>query len=149
LFIGAVALAGFVFAAWTPVPALARESYPRRVANWDSLVTEIVEQHSGPGDYVLAPGVPTVLVALNRRNPYPLGGPSDAVLPFLADLPSDLQLEALRAQLEQNLPKVCYFPEWFRPHQDRWHELLYDPLLRKYNYVKVNETLWYLPDTHQ
>ena len=55
-------------------------------------------------------------------------------------------MESLRAELEKHLPKVCYFAGWFRPRQQKWHELLYDPLLAKYHYIKVDDRLWYLPE---
>jgi hypothetical protein len=138
--------ATLIFVAWAPTRSMLTESSNRRVTFWDPFVTETIERHSKPGDYVLAPGVPVLLVALDRKNPYPLGGPTDDVLPYLPAAVPTLQMEALRHQLESNLPKVCYFVEWFRPQQQRWHELLYDPLLVKYHYVQVDEGLWYLPE---
>lgn len=141
-------MAAFLFVAWAPTRIMlteARSLHP--IATWDPLVTEAIERHSKPGDYVLAPGVPVIFVALDRRNPYPLGGPSDDILPYLPAAGPKLQLEALRQQLEQNLPKVCYFADWFRPKQRMWHELLYDPLLAKHQYIKVSDSLWYLPDS--
>jgi hypothetical protein len=145
-----VLLAAFLFVAWTPTQIMLTEACSHyRIATWDPLVTETIERHSKPGDYVLAPGAPVIFVALNRKNPYPLGGPSDAILPYLLAVPPKLQMESLHQQLEQNLPKVCYFPEWFRPQQNEWHELLYDPLLAKHHYVKVNDELWYLPESEQ
>lgn len=146
LLVSAVLVAAFGFVSWTPLKTMAAESYSRRVASWDPLVSEVIEQHSAPGDYVLAPGAPTIFVAFNRQNPYPLGGPSDVILAYEPTFPPSLRMDALRKQLEQNLPKVCYFPEWFEPQQRQFHELLYDPLLRKHNYVRVNDTLWHLPD---
>jgi hypothetical protein len=143
----AVLMAAFLFVAWAPTQIMLKEA--RRhysLAGWDPLVSETIERHSKPGDYILAPGVPVIFVALDRKNPYPLGGPSDDILPYLRAANPKLQLEALRQQLEQNLPKVCYFADWFRPQQKMWHELLYDPLLVKYRYIQVSDSLWYLPD---
>lgn len=143
----AVLMTAFLFVAWAPTQIMLREIRSHHnIATWDPLVTETIERHSKPGDYILAPGVPVIFVALDRRNPYPLGGPSDDLLPYLSGANSKLQMEVLRQQLEQNLPKVCYFAEWFRPKQKLWHELLYEPLLAKYQYIKVNDSLWYLPD---
>jgi hypothetical protein len=143
-----VLLTAFLFVARTPTQIMlieARSHY--RIATWDPLVSETIERHSKPGDYILAPGVPIIFVALDRRNPYPLGGPADDILPYLPAANPKLQMEALRQQLEQNLPKVCYFADEFRHNQTRWHELLYDPLLAKHQYIKVNDSLWYLPDS--
>ena len=142
-----VLLATFIFVAWSPTQLMlteARSYHP--IATWDPLVRETIERHSKPGDYILVPGIPVIFVALDRRNPYPLGGPSDDILPYLPAASPKLQMEALRQQLEQNLPKVCYFEDLYPPNQKMWHELLYDPLLAKYHYVKVNDHLWHLPD---
>src|SRR2546423_899513 len=102
---GLVLFAAIVFVGWGPTTSMLAESYSPRVASWDPIVTEIIEQHSAAGDYVLAPGTPTILVALHRKNPYVLAGPSDSILPYVPALPPRCQLESLRHQLEQNLPK--------------------------------------------
>lgn len=146
---GLVLFAALAFVGWGPIASMLAESYSPRVANWDPIVTEIIEQHSAAGDYVLAPGVPTILVALHRRNPYVLAGPSDNILPYVPALPSRCQVDSLRQQLEQNLPKVCYFPAWFRPEQKLCQQWIYQPVLSKHNYKKVDETLWYLADEKQ
>lgn len=141
---GLVLFIALVFVGWRPTTSMLTESYSPRVASWDPIVTEIIEQHSAAGDYVLAPGVPTILVALHRKNPYVLAGPSDNILPYVSALPRRCQIDSLRQQLEQNLPKVCYFPAWFRPEQKLCQQWIYQPVLSKHNYKKVDETLWYL-----
>lgn len=105
-----------------------------------------VERHSKPGDYILATEGPLIYVAMNRRAPLPVPNPADEVLPYLAAENSMLKMDVLRDQLERNLPKVCFFEGSFRPRQKLWHKLLYDPLLEKYHYIKVDDRLWYLPD---
>lgn len=140
-------MAVFLFVAWTPTRVMLTDARGNHgIARWEPLVAETIERHSKRGDYILAPGVAVIFVALDRKNPYPLGGPPDELLPYLPVANPKLQIESLREQLEQNLPKVCYFAESFRPKQKRWHELLYDPLLAKHQYIKVNDRLWYLPE---
>ncbi len=144
-----IALSGlFLFVAKTPTQIIFAEKLSGYSPPWDSLVTETIEKHSKPGDYILATEGPVIYVAMNRRNPIPVGGPADDILPYMAAANPTLQMESLRAELEKHLPKVCYFAGWFRPHQKKWHELLYDPLLAKYHYIKVDDRLWYLPDSH-
>ena len=139
-------LALFLIVAKPSTERMLSEEPPGYSLPWDSVVTTTIEEHSKPGDYILATEGPVIFVALNRRNPIPLGAPTDDLLPYMETANSMLQMQSLRAQLERNLPKVCYFAGWLRPHQKLWHELLYDPLLVKYHYIKVDERLWYLPD---
>jgi hypothetical protein len=141
-------MAAFASVAWPPVETMLSDKTLSRIASWDPLVTQTIEEHSSPGDYVLAPGAPVLLVSMDRRNPYSLGEPTDTMLPYVPWLPPKLQMDGLRQQLEQNLPKVCYFPDWFRPQQRMWDELLYKPLLVKHGYIKLDDRLWYLPDSH-
>jgi hypothetical protein len=135
----------FFFVAKAPIQEALAEKPAGYTLPWDSIVTETIEQHSKPGDYILAPEGPVIYVAMNRRCPLPVAGPPDDILPYMASASSTLQMESLRAELEKNLPKVCYFAGWLRPRQKKWHELLYDPILAKHHYVKVNDRLWYLP----
>lgn len=137
----------FLFVAKRPTAVMwAQRNYNPPIASWDPIVTETIERHSQPGDYLLATESPLIYVAVNRKNPIPVIAATDEVLPYMAIENPKLQMESLRQQLEQNLPKVCYFADSFRPKQKRWHELLYDPLLAKHQYIKVNDRLWYLPD---
>lgn len=135
----------FLFVATGPTRRVLAERLSRPILSWDPLVVETIEKHSNPGDYVLAPAGPLILVAMNRKNPYNLASPVDDILPYLGAEHPERTLESLRSQLERNLPKVCYFASSMRPRQKKWHELLYDPLLVKYQYVRVNDNLWYLP----
>jgi hypothetical protein len=113
---------------------------------WDPLVVQTIEQHSKPGDYILTTEGPLLYVAMDRQNPIGLNFFVDEILPYVTGENRMLKMEILRADLEKHLPKVCYFPAWIRPRQNRWHELLFDPLIAKHHYVKVNELLWYLPE---
>jgi hypothetical protein len=132
----------FSFVASGPIRVLLVEKLSSPAVSWDPLVVETIEGHSKPGDYVLATGGPLILVAMDRRSPYLV----DERLPSLAAANSALQMDPLRAELEEHLPKVCYFPKWIRPSQRVLHELLYDPLLAEHHYIKVNDELWYLPE---
>lgn len=144
-FIGFAAL--FVFVAKQPTAVIfAQQYYSPQIGSWEPIVAETIQRHSRPGDYILATESPLIYVAMNRENPIPVIGADDGILPYMAVENPQLQMDALRQQLEQNLPKVCYFASWYRPQQQLWHELLYDPLLEKYNYIQVNDRLWYLPD---
>lgn len=115
-------------------------------APWDPVLHETIEQHSAPGDYILTTEGPLLYVVANRKNPLPLNFFVDEILPYVTVENRLLQMELLRASLEKHLPKVCYFAPWLRPRQDKYHELLFDPLLRKYNYVRVTDSIWHLPD---
>jgi 4-amino-4-deoxy-L-arabinose transferase-like glycosyltransferase len=144
-----IALAGlFLFVAKPQTQVMLAEKPAGYLLPWDFIVTETIEGHSRPGDYILAPEGPVIYVAMNRRCPLPVAGPSDDILPYMAVANSTLQMESLHTELEKNLPKVCYFPGRFHLRQKMWHELLYDPLLAKYHYIKVDDRLWYLPDSH-
>ena len=84
---------------------------------------------------------------MDRQNPLGLNFFVDEILPYVTGKKNRmLKMEILRADLEKHLPKVCYFPAWIRPPQNKCHELLFDPLIAKHHYVKVNELLWYLPE---
>lgn len=113
---------------------------------WDPLLIQTIEQHSKPGDYILTTEGPLLYVALNRRSPLGINFFVDEILPYVTAENRVLQMDILRANLEKHLPKVCYFSPWLRSRQDKYHELLFDPLLLKYNYTKVNDFIWYLPD---
>jgi hypothetical protein len=142
----AASFGAFLFVAWTPTrPMLGPAPLPKLVS-WEPIVTETIEQRSGPNDYILATEGPLIYAVLNRKIPIPVIGADDGILPYMAIENPQLQMDALREQLERNLPKVCYFAGWYRPRQKLWHELLYDPFLAKYHYVQVNDRLWYLPE---
>ena len=113
---------------------------------WDPLVVQTINRHSGPGDYILTTEGPLIYVAMNRKGPLGLNFFVDEILPYLTSDNRTLKIDLLFATLEKNLPKVCYFPSWLRPRQHRFHELLFTPLLAKHNYVKVTDSLWYLPE---
>lgn len=116
------------------------------VLRWDPVVVETINQHSKPGDYILSTETPLIYVALNRKAPLGTQMFFDEVLPYLSIGNPMLSMESLRNGLEKNLPKVCYFASWARNRQEKHHQLLFDPLIAKYHYVKVNDRLWYLPD---
>jgi hypothetical protein len=136
----------FFFVALPPVRTmLAVTGFPR-VVLWDPVVADTIEKHSKPGDYILAPEGPLIYVVTKRKNPLFVVNPPDTLLPYLKDADPRLQIDSLQAELERNLPKVCYFAGWMRPNQEMWHQLLFDPILVKHGYVRVNDGLWYLPD---
>ena len=136
----------FLFVAGGSIRVMFAEAYTHRVVSWDPLVLETIDEHSKPGDYILATEGPLIYVATNRKNAIPVAAADDSLLPYLGAESPSLQIDSLRDQLERNLPKVCYFAgPSFRSRQEMWHELLYDPLLRKHHYVQVNGRLWYLP----
>jgi hypothetical protein len=144
-FVGLAAL--FLFVAKRPTEVmLAQQHYNPQIVSWDPIVTETIEQHSQPGDYLLATEGPLIYVVMNRKHPIPVGGFTDEILPYMATENSMLRMDSLRDELEKHLPKVCYFAGQLRPRQKMWHELLYDPLIKKYHYVQVNDRLWYLPE---
>jgi hypothetical protein len=113
---------------------------------WDPLLIQTIEQHSKPGDYILTTEGPLLYVAMSRKSPLGINCFVDETLPYVTAQNRVLRMEILRENLEKHLPKVCYFPAWLRPRQDNYHQLLFDPLLLKYNYTKVNDFIWYLPD---
>ena len=125
---------------------VAAEGHPVQAPTWDQTVVETIERHSKPGDYILSTQEPLIYVALNRKGPLGTQIFLDEVLPYAAGASPMLSMESLRDNLEKHLPKVCYFGSWLRNRQQRHHQLLFDPLLVKYHYVKVNDRLWYLPD---
>jgi hypothetical protein len=125
---------------------LAQEAMFQHVP-WDPLLIQTIEEHSKPGDYILTTEGPLLYVDLNRKSPLGINFFVDEILPYVTARNRVLQMEILRDNLEKHLPKVCYFPAWLRPRQDKYHELLFDPLLLKHNYIKVNEFIWYLPDS--
>jgi hypothetical protein len=113
---------------------------------WDPDLIQTIKQHSKPGDYILTTGGPLLYVVSARKNPLPFNFFVDEILPYVTAENRTLQMEILRETLEKHLPRVCYFPPSLRSRQDKYHELLFAPLLRKYNYTKVNDFIWYLPD---
>jgi hypothetical protein len=165
--IGAEALSGFIsekgaiasvlafaglsallfFVGHHPTKVVLKEQQPNfQHVPWDPLLIQTIEQHSKPGDYILTTEGPLLYVATNRKSPLGINFFVDEILPYVTAENRVLQMEILRENLEKHLPKVCYFPAWLRPRQDKYHELLFDPLLLKYNYTKVNDFIWYLPD---
>lgn len=141
-----ILLGGFVFVSWNPTRVMLTHSPPLTLYLWEPIVTETVEKHSRPGDYILATEGPLIYAVLNRQNPIPVIAADDTILPYMATDHARLRMDALRDELERHLPKVCYFAGQLRPRQKMWHELLYDPLLAKHHYVQVTDRLWYLPD---
>lgn len=113
---------------------------------WDPLLVQTIDRHSKSGDYILTTEGPLLYVDMNRKGPLGINAFLDEMLPYLSANNNLLKIEALRAGLEKNLPKVCYFPDWLRPRQAKYRELLFDPLLAKHRYVKVTDSLWYLPE---
>lgn len=132
----------------TPPLRVALEEPPKRHTYpwyYEPLLVETIERHSQPGDYILSTESPLLYVATNRKNPLPLGAFTDEILPYMAAENQTLQLDRLRQSLEANLPKVVYFASWLRPRQEKFHQLLFDPLLAKYGYVRVTDQIWHLP----
>jgi len=113
---------------------------------WDPLLIQTIEQHSKPGDYILTTLGPLLYVAMNRKSPLVTNTFVDDTLPYVTAANRGLGIDMLRENLEKHLPKVCYFPASFRSRQDNYRRLLFDPLLLKYNYTKVNDSIWYVPD---
>lgn len=114
---------------------------------WDSEVADVIERHSKAGDYILSTQGCLIYVELNRKAPLGTQIFLDEVFPYIGDTNPKLSIKSLRDNLEKHLPKVCYFGSWLRNRQSRYHQLLFDPLIVKYHYVKVNDRLWYLPDS--
>jgi hypothetical protein len=139
-FVGLMGL--FLFVARSPTQTMLTEKSLGYSLPWGPLVTETIERHSKPGDYVLQTGGYLVYPAMNRRYPMSV---TPEFFPYLAPNNPRMQVESLRDDLEKNLPRVCYFAGRVFPQQKIWQESLYDPLLAKYHYVKVNDELWYLP----
>jgi hypothetical protein len=145
-FIGLSAL--FAFVAKAPTQRMLAENYPpERDIPVDRVAVETIQQHSKPGDYILDTDSALLYVVTNRKSPLPIVGFTDEFLSagITAGLRS-MQIEHLRAQLEEHLPKVCYFSVGYRPRQETYHRLLFDPFLQDHHYVRINEDLWYLPD---
>lgn len=147
LWIRASALAAlavlFVFVGWPTCLTVIRET--RSGLPLDPLAVQTIEAHSKPGDYILSTESPYIYAATNRRSPLGVCGLIDVVLPYTAAIPM-LRLDSLREQLEEHVPKVCYFASWMRPRQQTLHKLLFDPFLAEHHYVRVSDRLWYLPD---
>jgi hypothetical protein len=142
----AVLSALLFFVGYAPTKDVLKKKALFQHAPWDPVLHETIERHSRPGDYILTTEGPLLYVVTNRKNPLPLNSFVDETLPFVTAENRVLKMELLRANLEKNLPKVCYFPPWLRPRQDKYHELLFDPLLRKHDYTKVNNSVWHLPE---
>jgi len=143
-----VLLALFAFVAKTPIQKLLAEKHlPAPVVPVDPVAVEAINQHSKPGDYILDTDSALLYVMTNRKSPLPIVGFTDEFLAAgtEARLPS-MQIAHLRAKLEQHLPKVCYFSSPYRPRQETYHRLLFDPFLQDHHYVRINDSLWYLPD---
>jgi hypothetical protein len=138
----------FVIVARYPTQRMLAEKHaPNRVISVDSSAVEVIKRHSQEGDYILDTESALLYVVLNRKSPLPLVGFTDEFL--LAGMRADvrsMRIDTLRQALEQHPPKVCYFSSWFRPRQELYHRLLFDPFLTEHHYVKVNDQLWYLPD---
>ena len=146
--VAAVVLTAALSFVMAPPLRVALEEPPKRHAYpwyYEPLLWETIERHSQPGDYILSTESPLLYVATNRRNPLPLGAFTDEILPYMSAENRTLQLERLRQSLEANLPKVIYFASWLRPRQEKFHQLLFDPLLAKYGYVRVTDRIWHLP----
>jgi hypothetical protein len=140
----------FAFVAKAPTQRVLAEKHPpERVIPVDPLAVETINRHSKPHDYILDTDSALLYVVLNRKSPLPVVGFTDEFLAaaLLADVPS-MRIEILRERLEQHLPRVCYFSSSYRPRQEMYHQLLFDPLLAKYHYIKVDDRLWYLPEDH-
>lgn len=133
------------YVAMPQVMATVREKHTAYNYPWDPLTTRTIEQHSKPGDYILATDSPLIYVVLNRRNPLPLGAFTDEVLPYIGRENPLLGLDALRERLEQHPPKVFYSAGVLRHRQEQFYRVLFDPLFARYGYVKINEHLWYVP----
>ena len=142
----AVLSALLFFAGYVPTKDVLKKKTVFQHVPWDPILHETIEQHSRPGDYILTTEGPLLYVVTNRKNPLPLNFFVDEILPYVTSENRHLQMDLLRATLEKHLPKVCYFAPWLRSRQDKYHELLFDPLLRKYNYTKVNDSIWRLPN---
>jgi 4-amino-4-deoxy-L-arabinose transferase-like glycosyltransferase len=135
-----------LFVGYDPTKEVLKERPGFQHVPWDPLLIQTIEQHSKPGDYILTTEGPLLYVALNRRSPLGINFFVDEILPYVTAQNRVLQMEILRADLEKHLPKVCYFAPWLRSRQEKYHELLFDPLLIKHNYTRVNDSIWYLPD---
>ncbi|MFZ1218313.1 MAG: hypothetical protein WAO00_03430 [Chthoniobacterales bacterium] len=139
-------LAGLLlFVGYDPTRIVLREHAASQQAPWDPSLIDTINQHSKPGDYILTTEGPLLYVVTNRKNPLLLNFFVDEVLPYVTTGNRSLRMANLREALEKHLPKVCYFPATLRYRQDNYHQLLFDPLLLKYNYTKVNDFIWYLP----
>jgi hypothetical protein len=142
----AILSALLLFIGHAPTQKLLAKKEVFQYVPWDAILHETIEQHSKPGDYILTTEGPLLYVVTNRKNPLPLNFFVDEILPYVTAENRGLQMDLLRANLEEHLPRVCYFPPWLRGRQDKYRELLFDPLLRKYHYTRVNDFIWYLPD---
>ncbi len=136
----------FLFVAKSQLQVVFSEKATFHKIAWDPLLAETIQQHSKPGDYILATGTPLIYVSMNRKNPLALNLFVDDVLPYMAGDNPMLSMQILAEDLDKHLPKVCYFPAWLRPRQDIWHQQLFDPLLANHHYIKVTDQLWYLPE---
>jgi 4-amino-4-deoxy-L-arabinose transferase-like glycosyltransferase len=135
-----------LFVGFEPTKAVLKEQLSFQHVPWPPILLQTINEHSKPGDYILTTEGPLLYVDQNRKNPLGLNFFVDEILDYVTAKNRVLQMDVLRANLEKHLPKVCYFPAWLRNRQDKFHELLFDPLLLKYNYIKVNELIWHLPD---
>jgi hypothetical protein len=135
----------FLFVAWSPTGVMLAGKYEGYRLPWEPLVTETIERHSKPGDYILETGGYLIYPAMDRKYPFAV---TPEFAPYLRTLKRTMRMESLREELEKNLPRVCSFAGGEFPEQKIWREHLYDPLLLKYHYVKVNDELWYLPDAN-
>lgn len=91
----------------------------------------------------LSTEAPLLYVTINRKSPFGINFFVDETLLYVTAENRVLQMEILRENLAKHLPKV---PRWLRFRQNKYHELLFDPLLLKYHHVKVIDLIWCLPD---
>lgn len=138
----------FLFVAQGPTKMVLKKRLDFPEISWDPLLIQTIEQHSKPGDYILTTEGPLLYVATNRKSPLVVNFFVDEMLLYGTAENPVLQMAVLRKDLEKHLPKVCYFPTWLRTRQDNYHQLLFDPLLLKHNYTRVNDLIWYLPDAN-
>jgi len=143
----AIVLSGlFIYVAAGPVrTALAAKPTLNSGPDIPQIVTETIDKHSKPGDYVLMTESPLVYIVTNRKSPLPIAFFLDDILPY----DPTLHIDALQERLEQYLPKVCYFGSSLSARQTTFRRLLFEPLLAEHYYIKVRDDLWYLPESVQ
>ena len=143
LAVGLLLLGLFVFVGKGPIrTALATTPALDSRPAVDPLLTQTIEQHSKPGEYILLTATPLVYIMMDRKSPLPIAFFLDEILPY----DPTLQIDSLRAKLQQRIPRVCYLGGIYYARQGTYRRLLFEPFLAEHHYIKINDQLWYLPD---
>jgi hypothetical protein len=112
----------------------------------DATFAKTVEEYTQAGDYVLTTGGPIAYIALDRLNPLPyLAVFAQEVIPYFPGSTDREKFVDLSLAIEKHLPKVMYFPLTQRRRQTAYFLFLFEPILKKYNYIKLSDEIWYLP----